>query len=146
MWPVPLVIWIRSRQLFEHILRCRTRPCRIQPRSVSVQLSGRNRVINSRFVKLQYTTYLALHILRVVLPVHVACGCFVLQCQGCVSYLSGQAVLQIEQTRLADVLDLCASLTDDGRLEAHAVSRIPAEDCERSSTCPTFASEFLFRL
>ena len=69
-----------------------------------------------------------------------------MQRQRRVSNLRGQAILQVEQTRLADVLDLRTSLTDHGRLETHAISRVPAKDREWPSARSTFAPKFLFGL
>ena len=100
--------------------------------------------ICARIVENVYSTYLALHILSVVLSIDVASGCLILQSQRRVSYLGWQTVLEIQQTSLANVLYFCACLANNGGLEAHALAWIPAEDGERPCTCTAGSSVFLF--
>ena len=82
-------------------------------------------------------THLGLHILRIVLAVDITRRRIVYHAERRVANLSGKPVLEIEQTCLADVLDLRARLADDGGLEAHARAGIPAEDGEGSGTSST---------
>ncbi len=91
-------------------------------------------------------THLALHILRIILPVYLTGWCLTLNPKGSVADLRGQAILQVQQARLTHVLDLCASLTDDGSLEPHASTRVPTEDGERTGTSATRAAKLLFGL
>ena len=91
-------------------------------------------------------TYFALQVLRVVLPVDLARRGLILDAERRVSHLRGQPVLEVEQTRLAHVLDLRARLANNRGFEAHARSRIPTEDRERSCTSPTGTAVLLLRL
>ena len=94
----------------------------------------------------QDATYLALHVLRIVLPVDVTCWSLTLHSKCRVAHLCRQSILQIQEARLANVLDLCACLADDGCFEAHAGARVPAEDGERTRACATRPTELLLRL
>ena len=91
-------------------------------------------------------THLGLHILRVVFAIDVTRGRIVHHAERRVADLSGEPVLEIEQTCLADVLDLRARLADDSSLEAHARAGIPAEDSEGARARPARAAVLLLGL
>lgn len=82
-------------------------------------------------------THLTLHILSIVLPVDLARRRVTLYSEGSVPDLGGQPILEVKKTRLADILDLCAGLTNNSSLVSHAGAGIPAEDGERPCACPT---------
>ena len=79
-------------------------------------------------------THLPIHILSIVLPVDIATRSLVLQRERRISNLGREAVLEVEETCLAHVLDFGAGLTNDGGLESHAGAWVPAEDGEWVST------------
>ena len=89
-------------------------------------------------------THLRLHVLRVVLPVDLARRCLTFYPKGCIPDLSRQPVLQVKQTRLANILDLRTGLADDSGLVSHAGARVPAEDGEGARASAAGATEFLF--
>jgi hypothetical protein len=91
-------------------------------------------------------THLGLLVLRIVLPIDIARRRLIRDSQRRIAYLRRQMVLEVEETRLADVAGLCAGLADDGRFETHAGARVPAEDGEGTGAGSAFASEFLFGL
>lgn len=91
-------------------------------------------------------THLSLHILCIIFPIYVTRRRFVLQSECSISDLCRQAVFQIKQTSLTDVLDLCAGLAYYSRLEPHACSWVPSEDGEGACAGTTRATEFLFGL
>ena len=70
----------------------------------------------------------------------------VLDLESGVAHLHGQTVLEIEQTRLADVLELGTRLTDLGLLVAHAGTWTPAEDGERPIADLALTSVLLLHL
>ena len=88
-------------------------------------------------------TYLGFLVLRVVLPVDVARGGLVRDAERGVTDLRREVVLEVEETRLADVARLCASLADDRRLVAHARARVPAEHGEWPRARSAFPSKLL---
>lgn len=65
-------------------------------------------------------THLRLHVLRVVLPIDITIRSLRLVLQRRIAHLCGQAILEIKEAGLANILDFCAGLTDDGGLETHA--------------------------
>lgn len=91
-------------------------------------------------------THLAFHILCIVLSVDFARGGLVLHSQGRVPDLSGKAILKIQQTCLANVLDLGAGLANYSSLVSHATARIPTKYCEWPRACTACSSELLFGL
>ena len=80
-------------------------------------------------------TYLAFHVLCIILPVDVTSRGLALDCQCGVADLRWQSIFEIKKARLADVLYFGACLTDNGRFEAHANAGVPTKNGERSGTC-----------
>ena len=87
--------------------------------------------------------HLGLLILRVVLPIDLARRCLVRRAERGIADLSWEVVFEVEETCLANVARLCAGLADHCRFEAHACTRIPAEDSERTCTGSAFTAELL---
>lgn len=131
VWPIPLIIRVRSRKLLQHLPPNRRRPIHIQPR------------FNSTITSI---LHLGLHILRIVLTVDVGCRCFIFVAQSSVTDLSGETVFEIEETSLADVFDFGAGLADDGCFESGALAGVPAEHGEGTCAGATGATIFLFGL
>jgi hypothetical protein len=69
-----------------------------------------------------------------------------LNTERCIPDLSRQAIFQIKQTSLADVLHFGARLAYHGGFEACALTGIPAEDGKWTSACATGATVFLLGL
>ena len=90
--------------------------------------------------------YLSVVVLRKVLPIDRAGRRAALHAQRSVAHLNGQAIFQVKQTRLADILDFGACLTDDGGLEARAgrLTRVPAKHGVRARTGSARFAIFLF--
>ena len=91
-------------------------------------------------------THLGLLVLRIVLAIDIARRRLIRDAQRRISYLRREMVLEVEETRLADVARLGAGLADDRRFETHARAWVPPEDGEGSCARPAFTSEFLLRL
>jgi hypothetical protein len=89
---------------------------------------------------------LCFHILGVIFPVNVAGWGFILQGQSGVSDLRRQAIFEIEETCLADILYFGTGLADDCRFVTHPSTGVPAEDGKRSCTGTTGTTILLFRL
>jgi hypothetical protein len=155
VWTVALIIRIGPSQLLQHFLRSRTCPCRVQAGSIRLQLDEKKKKTPSIILPYQrdeniqpteQETNLALHVLRIILSIHVARRRLVLQRQRRIPHLRRQPILQVQQTSLAHVLDLCARLAYHGRLKPHPIAWIPPEHRERSCACSAFSSEFLLGL
>lgn len=148
VWPVAFVVGIRPCELLQHLLSGSRRLARVQQTLVAFQLFAFKHKSCDISTILQRNkgreTHLPLHILRIILPINLARRRLILQLQRRIPNLRGQPILQIQETRLADILNLCASLADDGSLVTHACARVPAEDGEGASTGATRAAIFLF--
>ena len=83
--------------------------------------------------------------LEVVFPVNIGSGKIILDLECRVPNLDGQTILQVEEARLADVLQLGAGLTDLGLLEPHFCPRAPAEDCVGPRAYLAFLAVLLLR-
>lgn len=63
-----------------------------------------------------------------------------------ITYLNWQTIFQIQQARLANILQLATSLTYLRLLEPHTSTRTPSEDCKRPSADLALFAILLLRL
>lgn len=161
MWSVTFVVRICPCELLQHLLSGSRRLARIQQALIALQLSQPEGHEVTSSAPVQFTaptsktkenqgnkerTHLPLHILRIILPINLARRRLILQLQRRIPDLRRQPILQVQETRLADVLNLGTGLADDGGLVAHACSGVPAEDGEGTGAGATGAAVFLFGL
>jgi hypothetical protein len=146
VWLVAFIVRLGPRELLEHLATSRRRPPIIQLILAPRKLQRDERQKNTRPTDSEERTHLSLLVLRIILAIDIACQGLIRDPQRRIAHLRREMILEVEETGLADVAGLGTGLADDCRFEAHAGTRVPAEDGEGTCAGSAFASEFLFRL
>ena len=118
VWAIALIVRVVPGHFLQHFPSSRSNTSSFYQRFARPQLSNqRSSAQHLALIQSPWAeTHLALHILRIVFSINFTCWSLRLDGQSSISRLNWQPKLQVQETRLTDVLDLCASLTDHCRL------------------------------